>query len=804
MSALAGRRAVLRWGWRLFRREWRQQLMVLGLMTVGVAAMTFLVAFAYNAASTDRGEFGSAEVRIRFDGADPDAAAADVALARDFYDDVDVITRREAPLPGSAQGVDLRSLDPGGAFTGPMLALRAGHYPTGADDVALTDDLAASLQAGVGDTVELDDRQLQVVGLVENPGRLDDEFALIPSSDDVSGVDEVWLLVDGDLDRADEFREMMAAPGNVARQTPQNDQTPAALGTLALATLGMLLVALIAVSGFLVMAQRRLRQLGLLAAVGATPRQVRLVTLVDGLVVGATAAVMGTAVGLAAWAASSTRVEDAAGHRIDGLSVPVGVIAAGMALAVLTAVGAAWWPARMAAGIPVHAALSRRPPKPRSARRFAAVAVALMGVGVAGLSLADENDEVLIIAGTLLTPIGMLLLAPFAVRAFSRLAGRLPLTGRLALRDLGRNQARSGAALAAICLCLGVPVAVVVVADAAKASASQGNLSDRQLLIRTGDGPEPFVIGDLTPAQADALDAQVDQLAATLGSAAVVPLDMALDPNTPREPGLVDADEVLAVEMQRQPSGGRANSVTLYVATPEVFDHFDHDPGEVDAHDVVSFDASAEFSYFASDVNKREPTVVADVGEIDDPGYTELPRTFVSPAFAERNGWETRRAAWLLETDAALTSEQVADARDWAAAAGLTIESRDLQTSIASLQAGATAAGMLLALGVLALTVGLIRGEVAGDLRTLAATGASDTIRRKLTAATAAALALLGVVLGIAGAYLVMVGAFHDRLDELSPVPVVHLLAMALGVPVLAAATSWLVAGRQPAAVPID
>ncbi|MGH3123302.1 MAG: hypothetical protein ACRDPF_40075 [Streptosporangiaceae bacterium] len=30
---------MFRWSWRLFRREWRQQLLVLGLLTVAVAAM---------------------------------------------------------------------------------------------------------------------------------------------------------------------------------------------------------------------------------------------------------------------------------------------------------------------------------------------------------------------------------------------------------------------------------------------------------------------------------------------------------------------------------------------------------------------------------------------------------------------------------------------------------------------------------------------------------------------------------------------------------------------------------------------
>jgi hypothetical protein len=50
------------------------------------------------------------------------------------------------------------------------------------------------------------------------------------------------------------------------------------------------------------------------------------------------------------------------------------------------------------------------------------------------------------------------------------------------------------------------------------------------------------------------------------------------------------------------------------------------------------------------------------------------------------------------------------------------------------------------------MTVGLIRSEAAGDLRTHTATGATAITRRTITAATGGALALLGVVLGAAGA----------------------------------------------------
>ena len=63
---------------------------------------------------------------------------------------------------------------------------------------------------------------------------------------------------------------------------------------------------------------------------------------------------------------------------------------------------------------------------------------------------------------------------------------------------------------------------------------------------------------------------------------------------------------------------------------------------------------------------------------------------------------------------------------------------------------------MLLALGILAMTIGLIRSETAGDLRTLAATGAASGTRRTITATTAAGLAVAGVVLGTIAAYAVL------------------------------------------------
>jgi putative ABC transport system permease protein len=131
----------------------------------------------------------------------------------------------------------------------------------------------------------------------------------------------------------------------------------------------------------------------------------------------------------------------------------------------------------------------------------------------------------------------------------------------------------------------------------------------------------------------------------------------------------------------------------------------------------------------------------------------------------------------------------------------MTIETRNEQSSITGLKSGATAAGVLLALGVLAMTVGLIRSETAGDTRTLTATGASSGTRRAITAATAGALAGLGVVLGTAGAYLVLVGAYLGNLEDLTRVPVLHLSITMLGMPAVATLAGWLLAGREPHAI---
>jgi putative ABC transport system permease protein len=110
----------------------------------------------------------------------------------------------------------------------------------------------------------------------------------------------------------------------------------------------------------------------------------------------------------------------------------------------------------------------------------------------------------------------------------------------------------------------------------------------------------------------------------------------------------------------------------------------------------------------------------------------------------------------------------------------------------------------VIALGVLAMSVGLIRSETAQDLRTLTATGASGTTRRMITGA---ALGLLGAILVMAGAVSAGLAWARNTLSVMfGDVPLADVLTLLPGLPLIAAA-GWLLAGRQPKVIsrqPLD
>ena len=105
------RRAIVRWAWRLLRREWPQQLLILALITVAVAATVVGSAVATNTPPAAGAGFGSATDIATFASPGSAEAAQIVALARQFGS-VDVIENQTISVPGSVITYSLRAQDP--------------------------------------------------------------------------------------------------------------------------------------------------------------------------------------------------------------------------------------------------------------------------------------------------------------------------------------------------------------------------------------------------------------------------------------------------------------------------------------------------------------------------------------------------------------------------------------------------------------------------------------------------------------------------------------------------------------------
>lgn len=815
------RRAIRRWAWRLLRREWRQQVLVLALLTIAVAATTVGLGLVVNFQGTDQGVFGTADARIDIADPGPNGVAADVTAARQHFGPVEAITHARVPVPGSITPVDLRDQNPRGRFSRPMLRLVSGRYPSAPGAAAVTASVATTFALKLGSTWSADGQQLRVVGIVENPKDLQDAFGLVAPGA-IGSASSVSLLFNADETQVTTFRPpagtiqgIMASGAHAAQQ--QRNQ---ALAVLLLATIGLTFIGLLSVAGFTVVAHRRLRALGMIGAIGATDRQVRRVLVANGVAVGVVGAVVGAVLGLAAWFALTPAFETMVGHRYDPLALPWWAVFAAAGLAVLTALAASWWPARAAAKLPIVAALSGRPAPPQPAHRFALLGTAFAAAGFVALILSHTVHTALIVTGILATTAGMLLLAPLGIRALAALAVRTPIAVRLALRDLARYQARSGAALAAASLAVGIAATIAITAAAQQAhdhTLTGGNLPTNQLIVwladpNQADGPGLNVLpaqgGTKAPAVPNrAVVAQARVTAAAIahqvGSGTDVELDGAFDLNTPLPAGAPpEAAQAVLVHPFTDSRGHGWNQVaTPYVATRAVLALYRIAAPVLTPRTMV-LSARPDLSGVELGAGFKgdfRPVAIQRSSRL--PNYTSAPNTLLTQQAMNARGYTAEPVGWLVRADHPLSVAEITHARQRAAQAGISIETRTgPDRTLQQLRDYSTLAGVLVALGVLAMTIGLIRSESAGDLRTLTATGASGATRRTLNAASAGALALLGGFLGAATAYLALI-AWHWRdVGYLNPPPYADLAILVVGLPAAAMVGAWLF-GRSPSSV---
>jgi putative ABC transport system permease protein len=384
---------------------------------------------------------------------------------------------------------------------------------------------------------------------------------------------------------------------------------------------------------------------------------------------------------------------------------------------------------------------------------------------------------------------------------------------RLALRDLARYRARSGSALAAISI--GVLAAMMVCILSAQRYGNVldyagPNLASNQVIVYPPGGPEGGPGAPLTGRQLRSAAAQAQAIAAGFGSHDLIQLDST-------SASLTHA------------AAGRSWSGPVYVATPQLLHAFGITAVNPRA-DILTMRpglsglSRMQLTYGPPPGSPGNPSapggpngnsfpcpktsclpnpVIQEVSAL--PSGTSAPNTVITEHAVHQFHLGVSPAGWLVTTPHPPTAAQISNARLAAANAGLTIETKNSAPSSSEIITWATVFGIALALGILAMSVGLIRSETASDRRTLAATGASSWSRRTITAATAGGLALVGGLLGTVAAYIGVIAFSWDNqldgLSELSSVPATSLLIILVGMPLVAVAAGWLLAGREPPAL---
>jgi putative ABC transport system permease protein len=825
-GGIPARRAVFRWGWRLFRREWRQQLLVLGLLTVAVGATIWGASVVTNAplGNPNWAGYGAAAAKATLPGRDL-RLGADIATIQARWGPADVIENQRIST-GITQAVTLRAERPHGHFNAPLLSLVSGGYPARPGQVALTGQLAALYGAHAGGSWRAAGRTWRVTGIVQDPSNLSDQFALVAPGQ-VRHPSQVTVLLGPAAARLAASGQA-ALPGvpaaGLSVPTANYGGLPPSTLILVVEVFGLALIGLVSVASFSVMAQRRLRALGMLSAIGATERNLRLVMIANGLVTGVAGALAGAAAGLVAWFAYAPALQRATGHVVDAASVPWWALAIAVVLAIATSVLASRRPAKAMAGVPVVAALSGRPAPPSAVHRSARPGVMVLALGLSGLAFTgglagapgrgQGRPPLLLLGGLVGTMAGLILLAPLAVSVLAAGAGpRLPVPIRIALRDLVRYRARSGAALAATTFAVFLAAVICLVGSERTAnplSPSGPGLSSSQLLITAGSSPNPGELMPLTSAQEASLARRMDSLAASLHARSAVPLESA----------------ALLTQAGTPQNSNFTGSV--YVATPRLLAAYGISSGQVaPGTDVLTARPGLaglprmELTW-QSGPGDQAPDGSGDGGGSGNggppctlgndclagpamqtvsrlPSGTDAPNTLITEYAVRKYHLQPQLTGWLIQAPAPLTAAQIRAARRVTLAFQAPLEIASGGADFGAVAETGTALGILIALGVLAACVGLIRSETAPDLRTLTATGASATTRRAITAATAAALGLLGAILGLAFALAACLVWAHAGLSALfGNVPLADVLVLLLGLPLAAAAGGWLLAGREP------
>ncbi|MEO1527226.1 MAG: ABC transporter permease [Planctomycetota bacterium] len=692
----------------------------------------------------------------------------------------------EVRIPGRSMNVRSWRMNVDGIAKG-MLALTAGSAPQVDSEVAVSKSLLTSLHLQVGDTIAVLGDECTIVGEVENPEAHEMPLILRPALN-AGFVDTALICFGEGVDSSDIRMELarLTRRGDVALDFEDID------GFMMIAMFGFAEAALIIAAAFIVGLRRRQREIGLLSSCGGTPLQVLTSVVVSAFFISLVAASIGTVLGLLSVRTAYPWFDAFKGRRCGPFEICWSRHSFAVALGVLTGLLSAILPAIAAARLPTRVALSGRSPAPRSSGRFMACGFVLVAVGVALVWYAPNmvQEEVptegdgpailTILLGSILGIIGLGLWSPWLLGRCAQLASRLPLSARLAVREVGRFRTRNGPIVTAILAGMSLSVMMATFYQGVRGIQERfgQHMRDDQLVV---SGPDAKEVASQIHDTLQGSSVSPIKLAALNNELLLVrlegdrPVQIAIGSGALLRALGVPDSEMDAATQQLQ-SGGLLSLSRIDSDSPIPITTVNASQEAAPIAELQAFDLET-----SADVSLGIGFVVAQK-TADELGWSKS---------MERSEF-VRPGDWILRSQQPVSPETFERASKVAAVMPLTSVDAQLNHELdTTYYWGILCIAFAISLGIVAVATMLASSEAKADQQILAVVGASPITYRNQAAARAGFLTLLGCCLAIPAGLLPAAGLVSILpIMELS-IPWTQLTTGVCILPTAAAAMTW-------------
>lgn len=410
-------------------------------------------------------------------------------------------------------------------------SLRAGgREPRADDEIVINQALADAAKVKVGDRVGVltlePKKEFTIVGV----------FGYSGGRDSMGGVNEVVFTTPVAqklmLGKSDAFTNVTVKAADGVSAERLRDDVSAALGTgyevktgkqaaadqaaslkealsffnkvlLGFAAVALLVGTFLILNTFSIIVAQRTRELALMRAIGASGRQVIGSVVLEAIVVGLIASVLGLAAGIGVGALLAYLFGKLAGGlSLAGLGVPPAAVIGAFGVGLVITVVAALLPALRASRIPPIAAMQDVATPDRPLTKVTVAGGIVTGIGGVLLFLglnghAGDNTLATILGGVLFAFIGVALLTPLISRPVVSLLGAIfawSVPGKLGRLNSGRNPRRTAITAAALMVGIALVTGVTVILDSAKGSISKvaaDTIKAELVISGAQSGPRP-------------------------------------------------------------------------------------------------------------------------------------------------------------------------------------------------------------------------------------------------------------------------------------------------------------------------